>query len=429
MPCAATCRSASPTSTARADSATCWSRARTTPTPTTSTPTPRPSSAMRRSPPAPYPAPTAWSANVWFDREQERLVYNIEDAALPLLTAGGDVDQIPRSTRPSEARQSTAARRAPSWSRPSATSWPCTTAAGRRSSAYRSRTAARSRWPATPARPSGSPRRRGDFVTSNYYYDRYPEWVDDVERREAPQRYAEVRGSSPACADTYLFGDADDRDWETDFPGWGRTFPHAYGPGDGKYFTTLPDPEPGRRRADPGLRQGPDRQRRARAGRGPRLPLDQLLVHRLRQPSVRPLEPGERRRTIAASIAPWPSFRFVDEKVGLDRTLIVLSADHGSPRCPGYLDELGIQAALLRYRRRSTRRRRCGSEEAIRPGRGADRDLLPPLPVSRSRPDPRAGPRPGRGGARRRRGAGQLRRRGPRGLQHARCAGALPDTC
>jgi arylsulfatase A-like enzyme len=37
-------------------------------------------------------------------------------------------------------------------------------------------------------------------------------------------------------------------------------------------------------------------------------------------------------------------FRFVDEKVGLDKTLIVLSADHGGPEAPGYLNKLGFES-------------------------------------------------------------------------------------
>ncbi len=36
--------------------------------------------------------------------------------------------------------------------------------------------------------------------------------------------------------------------------------------------------------------------------------------------------------------------RFVDAEVGLDKTLIVLSADHGTPEAPGYLSELGFEA-------------------------------------------------------------------------------------
>ena len=40
-------------------------------------------------------------------------------------------------------------------------------------------------------------------------------------------------------------------------------------------------------------------------------------------------------------------FSFIDENVGLENTLIVLSADHGTPEVPGYLQELGIQAGFV----------------------------------------------------------------------------------
>jgi arylsulfatase A-like enzyme len=40
-------------------------------------------------------------------------------------------------------------------------------------------------------------------------------------------------------------------------------------------------------------------------------------------------------------------FTFVDEKVGLDNTLIVLSADHGGPDAPGYLQTLNIPAGYV----------------------------------------------------------------------------------
>ena len=38
---------------------------------------------------------------------------------------------------------------------------------------------------------------------------------------------------------------------------------------------------------------------------------------------------------------------FVDARVGLDKTLIVLSADHGGPEAPGYLSELGFEADYI----------------------------------------------------------------------------------
>jgi predicted AlkP superfamily pyrophosphatase or phosphodiesterase len=40
-------------------------------------------------------------------------------------------------------------------------------------------------------------------------------------------------------------------------------------------------------------------------------------------------------------------FAFVDEQVGLDNTLIVLSADHGGPDTPGYLNGLNIPAGYV----------------------------------------------------------------------------------
>lgn len=39
------------------------------------------------------PAAHGMVGNVWFDRQQDRLVYNVEDPDYRLLTAGADVDQ------------------------------------------------------------------------------------------------------------------------------------------------------------------------------------------------------------------------------------------------------------------------------------------------------------------------------------------------
>ncbi len=40
--------------------------------------------------------------------------------------------------------------------------------------------------------------------------------------------------------------------------------------------------------------------------------------------------------------------RFIDEKVGFEKTLIVLSADHGGADAPGYLNSLGIPGGYVR---------------------------------------------------------------------------------
>ena len=40
-------------------------------------------------------------------------------------------------------------------------------------------------------------------------------------------------------------------------------------------------------------------------------------------------------------------FQFIDQKVGLNRTIIVLSADHGCPEAPGYSQQFGIEADYI----------------------------------------------------------------------------------
>ena len=56
----------------------------------------------------------------------------------------------------------------------------------------------------------------GDFVTSDYYYDRYPAWVDAWNAEKHPQRYANGEWKLTGKASEYLFGSADDRSWEID---------------------------------------------------------------------------------------------------------------------------------------------------------------------------------------------------------------------
>ena len=101
------------------------------------------------------PAAHGMVGNVWFDREQGRLVYNIEDADYRLLSADSDVDQSTEIDPTQKAAKVDGPRSCP---RPSVTNSPHTTAAMQRYSPCRSRIAGRYRWPATPARLSGSPR-------------------------------------------------------------------------------------------------------------------------------------------------------------------------------------------------------------------------------------------------------------------------------
>lgn len=77
-----------------------------------------------------------------------------------------------------------------------------------------------------------------EFVTSTYYYKQYPAWVTAWNARKPAMAYAGKSWALLHPSSKYVFGDADNREYETDFPGFGRTFPHPYGAADDKYFTT-----------------------------------------------------------------------------------------------------------------------------------------------------------------------------------------------
>jgi predicted AlkP superfamily pyrophosphatase or phosphodiesterase len=185
----------------------------------------------------------------------------------------------------------------------------------------------------------------GEFVTSSYYYDEYPEWVKAWNAGKPAQAYAGTSWELMQDASKYLFGDSDDRDYETDFPGFGRTFPHPYGEADDKYFTTRLTLSP----AGDELTLDFAKALLDNEGLGQDEVPDYLAVsfsstdyvgHMFGASSLESEDNlGRLDRTLA------DLFAYVDDKVGLENTLIVLSADHGQPEVPGRLRELGIQHA------------------------------------------------------------------------------------
>jgi predicted AlkP superfamily pyrophosphatase or phosphodiesterase len=187
----------------------------------------------------------------------------------------------------------------------------------------------------------------GDFVTSDYYYDRYPAWVEAWNAEDRHLRYAGTPWALGAKRAEYLFGDADDQPWETALPGWGRSFPHAFGPGDGKGFTTFLTLSP----AGDELTLDFAKALVENEALGQDAVTDYLAIsfsstdyiNHIFGPSSLEAEVNQQRldRTLAEL------FRFIDAKVGLEHTLVVLSADHGSPEVPGYLENLGIEAGYF----------------------------------------------------------------------------------
>ena len=291
------------------------------------------------------PAAHGMVANVWFDRELDRLVYNIEDPDYHLLTVGADVDD--KTEIDPTQRAARVDGRSPNNILSSTFSDEMAVHFAGRSKIFA--VSVKDRGAVSLAGHAGKAfwfsKAGGEFVTSNYYYRQYPGWVNEWNARKPAAAYADKSWTLMHPQAKYLYGAADERDYETDFPGFGRTFPHAYGSIDDKYFTTRLTLSPA----------------------GDELTLDfaktLLTSEQLGQDDVpdylaisfsstdyvghlfgaSSLETEDNMARLDRTLADL--FSFIDKEVGLENTLIVLSADHGQPEVPGYLHEMGIDNA------------------------------------------------------------------------------------
>jgi len=286
-------------------------------------------------------------ANVWLDRESGKLAYNIEDNAYAILTPGADVDKD-SEIDPTQRVASTDGHS------------PRALQVSTFSDELAIRTVGQAKIFAVSVKDRGAvsmaghagkafwfSKKSGEFVSSSYYYDRYPAWVEQWNNANHPAAYANTSWELLKDQSNYALGDADDRPWEISFGSFGRVFPHPYGPADGKYFTTLLTLSP----AGDELALSFAKSLISAEGLGQDGIPDYLAVSfsstdyvgHLFGPASLETEDNLLRldRTLA------DLFAYVDERVGLKNTLIVLSADHGTPEVPDYMNSLGISASYV----------------------------------------------------------------------------------
>jgi len=291
------------------------------------------------------PAAHGMVANVWFDREQGRLVYNIEDARYHLLTAGADVDKQTEI----DPTQKTARvdGRSPNNILTSTLSDEMAIHFAGQSKIFA--VSVKDRGAVSLAGHAGKAfwfsKASGEFVTSNYYYDHYPDWVNQWNARKPASAYAGKSWKLMHQPAKYVFGDADDREYETDFAGFGRTFPHGYGKADDKYFTTRLTLSPaGDELTLDFARTLLDKEQLGQDNIPDYLAISfsstDYVGHLFGASS---LESEDNIARLDRTLAKL--FAYIDKKIGLENTLIVLSADHGQPEVPGYLHRLGIDQA------------------------------------------------------------------------------------
>ncbi len=294
-----------------------------------------------------HPAAHGMVGNLWFDRESGFTVYNVEDTNYRLLSKDGGVDA---------STEIDPTQRAARGDGRSPAAILVTTFADelRSNNGGKSKVigvSVKDRGAISMAGHSGTAywfsKASGEFVTSTYYLSQYPDWVINFNSTQPAQKFAGTSWELLQDRSSYVFGDSDNREWETDVAGFGRVFPHSFGDGTSKYFNTWLTLSPA------GDQLVLDFAKRAlveeQLGKGDAT--DYLSVSfsatdyvgHVFGPSSLEAEDNILRldRTLAEL------FAFIDEQVGLDNTLIVLSADHGGPDAPGYLKSLGIPAGYI----------------------------------------------------------------------------------
>ncbi len=294
-----------------------------------------------------HPSGHGMIGNLWFDRETGFTTYNVEDSRYRLLTEGADVDKD-AEIDPSQ-RAARSEGRSPAAILVSTFSDELRNYTGGKAKVIG--VSVKDRGAISMAGHSGTAywfsKAGGEFVTSTYYLDRYPDWVVEFNAGKPAQQFANSSWNLLHDKDSYLFGDTDDRAWETDVAGFGRVFPHSYGDGTSRYFTTWLTLSPA------GDRLVLDFAKQALVNE--QLGADDVTdylsvsfsstdyVGHVFGPSS--LEGEDNILQVDRSIAEL--LTFVDQQVGLDNTLIVLSADHGGPDAPGYLASLNIPAGYV----------------------------------------------------------------------------------
>jgi predicted AlkP superfamily pyrophosphatase or phosphodiesterase len=294
-----------------------------------------------------HPSAHGLVGNVWLDRSSGRMTYNIEDARYPLLTAGADVDRAteidPTQRVARTDGRSPAAMLVSTFSDELAIHTIC------RSKVFG--VSIKDRGAVSMAGHAGKAfwfsKATGEFVSSRFYYEKYPAWVTKFNATRPTKRYADKDWQLLLDRSEYQLADLDDMPWETSLGTFGRVFPHHYGPSNDKLFTTLLTVSP----AGDELTLDFAKQLIDNESIGADNITDYLsisfsstdYVGHIYGPSSLEAEDNLLRldRTLANL------FSFVDKKIGLTSTLVVLSADHGGPEVPAQLKQLGFEAGYV----------------------------------------------------------------------------------
>jgi len=293
------------------------------------------------------PAVHGMVGNAWFDRGSGEMTYNIEDERYGLLTRGADVDKGSEIDPTQKVARSEG--RSPAAILSSTFSDELAISTGGNAKVFG--VSIKDRGAVSMAGHAGKAfwfsKAAQEWVSSKFYYGEYPEWVKTLNQSRPAGRFGGTAWELLHDPSTYLFGDRDDQEWEVSIPPFGRVFPHSYGPADGQGFSTFLTLSP----AGDELTLDFARALIENEAIGADEVTDYLSVSfssndyvgHIFGPSSLESEDNLIRldRTLASLI------KYVDEKVGLDSTLIVFSADHGGPEAPPDMQRYGLDSQYV----------------------------------------------------------------------------------
>ena len=294
-----------------------------------------------------YPSRHGMVGNVWFDAESDRLVYNIEDAEYA-ATGGVGARDMDSEVDPSQVAKTEG--RSPRTIITTTFSDELALFYGDKAKVFA--VSGKDRGAVSMAGHVGKAfwytTKDGGFASSTYYYKEFPQWVKNWNAQKKADAYYGKHWELSGDPATYRYGAEDDRSFENPADlGFGRVFPHPYGEKGNKYYYTLLIASPVVdeltvdfakaliRNEELGQDDIPDYL-------GVSLSSTDYVGHTFGPAS---LESEENLLRLDRSLADL--FAFVDETVGLEHTLIVLSADHGAPEAPEYTAAKGINAGRI----------------------------------------------------------------------------------
>lgn len=292
-----------------------------------------------------YPSEHGLIGNMWFDQKTGKKIYNIEDSSYKLLSKNAAIDKK-IEIDPTQKIASVDGR-SPMNIQVSTFSDELVSATVGQAKVFA--VSIKDRGAVSMAGQGGKAfwfsKKSKEFVTSNYYYDKYPAWVTNWNSKKYADKYQNTQWTLLKPKKTYVLKNEDNNQWEMDLAGFGRTFPHNFG--NSKYFSTLLTASPmgdelTAKFAIELLKQEKLGKDEVTDYLSISFSATDYIGHFFGTSSLE-TEDNLLRLDQTLSIL----FEEIDSKVGLKNTLIVLSADHGAPDTPGMLKKLKLKGSNI----------------------------------------------------------------------------------